>query len=144
MKQICSDRLTPFREGIPGRSWWHWFQKRHPQLTLRRPKNLDLARAQGLTKEACDKFYRFLTTVYEEGKYPPCRIWNADESGLSVGQTNSSIKVIGIKGSKNVMTTNNSDREWMTILVCVNAMGYSIPNLYIFKSKGRKRNDYIE
>ena len=85
-----------------------------------------------------------MTTVYEEGKYPPCRIWNADESGLSVGQTNSSIKVIGIKGSKNVMTTNNSDREWMTILVCVNAMGYSIPNLYIFKSKGRKRNDYIE
>jgi hypothetical protein len=111
---------------------------------LRRPKNLDLARAQGLSKEACDKFYRFLTTVYEEGKYPPCRIWNADESGLSAGQTNSSIKVIGIKGSKNVMTTNNNDREWMTILVCVNAMGYSILNLYIFKSKGRKRNDYIE
>ena len=37
VKQICSDRLTPFREGIHGRSWWHWFQKRHPQLTLRRP-----------------------------------------------------------------------------------------------------------
>ena len=113
-------------------------------MTLRRLENLDLAKAQGLSKEACDKFYRILTTIYEEGKYPPYRIWNADESGLSARQTNSSIKVIGIKGSKNVMTINNNDPDWMTILVCVNAMGYSIPNLYIFKSKGRKRKDYIE
>ena len=42
------------------------------------------------------------------------------------------------------MTINNNDPDWMTILVCVNAMGYSIPNLYIFKSKGWKRKDYIE
>ena len=105
---------------------------------------MDLARAQGLSEEACDKFYRFLDTVYQEGKYPLCRIWNADESGLGAGQTNSITKVIGIKGSKSVMTTNNNDREWMKILVCVNAMGYSILNLYIFKSKGRKRKDYID
>ena len=105
---------------------------------------MDLVRTQGLSKEACDKFFIFLTTVYEEGKYSPYRIWNADESGLNVGQTNSRIKVIVIKGSKNVITTNNSDREWMTILVCVNAMGYSVSNLYIFKSKGKKRMEHIE
>ena len=53
-------------------------------------------------------------------------------------------RLLELKGQKIDMTTNNSDREWMTILVCVNAMGYNIPNLYIFKSKGRKRKDYIE
>jgi len=127
VKQICSERLTPFREGTPGRSWWYWFQKRHPQLVLCRPENLDPARARGLSKEACDKFYRFLTsTCIRKRKYPQCRIWNADESGLSASQTNSNIKVIGIRGSKNVMITNNSNREWMTILVCVNAMAFQI------------------
>ena len=23
VKQICSDRITPFREGTPSRNWWH-------------------------------------------------------------------------------------------------------------------------
>lgn len=143
VKHICSDRATPFSDGAPGRSWWYWFQRRHPHLVLRRPEDLDLSRAKGLSKEACDQFYRFLGEIYKEGKYPPCRIWNADECGLSAAQTNASIKVIAVKGSKNVMTTNSSDRQWMTILVCINAMGYNIPNLYIFKSGGRKRQNYV-
>ena len=100
VKQICNDRLTPFREGIPGRIWWHGFQKRHPQLTLRRLKNLDLAKAQGLSKEACDKFYRILTTVYEEEKYPPYWIWNADESNLSARQTIAASRLLESKDQK--------------------------------------------
>ena len=33
--EICQTRHTPFKDGIPGRSWLYWFQKRHPQLVLR-------------------------------------------------------------------------------------------------------------
>ena len=143
VKLICEDRITPFHEGIPRRSWWYWFQQRHPHLVLRRPEDLDTARAKGLSKEICDQFYRFLTNIYDEGRYPPSRIWNADETGLSAAQTNSSIKVIDIKGSRNISTLNTTNRQWMTILVCINAMGHSIPNLYI-SSASRKRQNYVD
>lgn len=33
---ITQERVTPFRNGIPGDSWLRWFKSRHPDLTIRR------------------------------------------------------------------------------------------------------------
>ena len=142
VQQICEGRSTPFTNGIPGKHWWKYFCKRHPKLVLRRPEGLDVQRARSLSKEACERFYKFLGETYSAGGYPPSRIWNADEIRLSTAQKNGSVKVIGVKGSRNVMSTTSSNRQWMTIMVCSNALGYSIPNLYIFTGV-RVREDYV-
>jgi hypothetical protein len=47
-----------------------------------------------------------------------------------------------VKGSRIVITINSIDQQWMIILAYINAIGQSIPNLYIF-TKGRKRQNYI-
>ena len=36
------------------------------------------------------------------------------------------------------------NREWMSIMTCINAVGNHIPNLYIFKRKTRPQIDYIK
>ena len=108
---------------------------------MRRPEGLDVQRARSLSKEACERFYKFLGEIYSAGGYPPSQIWNADETRLSATQKNGSMKVIGVKGSRNVMSITSSNSQWMTIMVCSNALDYSIPNLYIFTGV-RVREDY--
>ena len=36
--------LNPFVDGRPGRKWWALFKKRHPEITLRVPEKLQLAK----------------------------------------------------------------------------------------------------
>ena len=33
--EICQTKHTPSKDGIPRKSWLHWFRKRHPNLVLR-------------------------------------------------------------------------------------------------------------
>jgi hypothetical protein len=31
--------------GVPGDSWWHWFQNKHPNLTIKQAMGLDVIKA---------------------------------------------------------------------------------------------------
>ena len=33
--QMTQGRMTSFKNGIPGASWWKWFRRRHPELSMR-------------------------------------------------------------------------------------------------------------
>ena len=63
---------------------------------------------------------------------------------MSAGDGNSTIKVVAKKGSRVVRFTCPDNREWMSIMTCINAAGNHIPNLYIFKRKTRPQIDYIK
>ena len=97
----------------------------------------------GLSKDACDKSYNFLSNVYNSRGYLPSRIWNADESGISASAKNGTMKVIGVRGSRSVMNVGSGSRKRMTIMAFSNALGYSLPNLYIFTGE-RKKVNYVE
>jgi hypothetical protein len=51
---ICQGRETPFRNGVPGKSWMDWFRKRHPTVmieaahSLKGKKRTDTPRGRGL------------------------------------------------------------------------------------------------
>jgi hypothetical protein len=83
---ITQERVTPFREGIPGKSWVRWFKKRHPDLTLRSSQGLEFARARGLCPENVASFYGNLQDLYNTNKYTTNNIWNCDESGAQAGR----------------------------------------------------------
>ena len=46
--EIKEDRITPFKDGIPGQSWMRWFRTRHLKLVLRMPQGLDHKRARAV------------------------------------------------------------------------------------------------
>ena len=48
-------RQNPFVDNRPGKDWWYSFLRRHPQLTMRSPEQLQLARASACSKEALSK-----------------------------------------------------------------------------------------
>ena len=138
---ITQERVTPFRDGIPGDSWVRWFKKRHPDLIMRQSQGLEFARAKGLCAENVASFYNNLEQAYQTHNYPPEHIWNCDESGAQAGRNGGGL-VWAKKGSKTVHSLMPNEREWLTVLSCVNASGESIPAFYIFKGK-RMRENYI-
>jgi hypothetical protein len=131
---ITKDRDIPFKNGIPGDGWVRCFRQCHPQLILRVAHVLEAARARGLCKENVQSFYENLNELYTLHKYLPERIWNYDESGTQTRNTCGSI-VIARRGTCHVHTIVPDQREWLSVLVCINAARLAIPSFYVFKGK---------
>ena len=121
-----------------------WVQKRHPNISLRCTDGLEMKRALGLNKDSTTYFYNLLGQVYNAHEYHPNHIWNSDETGVCAGGGNSTMIVVVKKGSKAVRCTVADDREWLSIMTCVNATGSSIPNLYILKRNTKPIINYIK
>ena len=69
-------------------------------------------------------------------------MWNCDETRAQA-RRNGGGYVLAKTGSQMVDTVLLDQREWLSVLVCINAAGDTIPNFYIFKGKCFGRN-YIE
>jgi hypothetical protein len=116
-----------------------WFRCRHPELTFRSSQGLDIARARGLCPENVATFYHNLRTMYEEHQYPPSHLWNCDKTGAQAGR-NGGGRVFAKSGSRNVHSIIPNEREWLSVLCCINVEEEAIPNFYIFKGKRMRRN----
>ena len=139
---ITQGRDTPFTNGIPGPSWLRWFRRRHPNLSLRLAQGLDNNRAKSLCETNVKTFYDNLRAMYEQHNYPASHVWNCDESGVQAGR-NGGAYVLAKTGSRSVHQVIPDQREWLTVLTCINADGQSIPSFYIFRGKRFRRN-YIQ
>jgi hypothetical protein len=119
---ITQERTTPFVHGILGAGWLRWFKRRHPELALKLAQGLDTNLARGLCLANINTFYNNLSELYERYKYPPSNIWNCDESGAHAGQ-NGGAYVLAKCGSHIVHSVIPNEREWLTVLTCINASG---------------------
>ena len=63
----------------------------------------------------------------------PNRIFNADESGISVCPK--SKKVISLTGSKHVYSLSSGSRQQVTLLACISATGQYLPPSLIYPYK---------
>jgi hypothetical protein len=138
--EICQDRPNPFTHGILGQGWLCWFKKRHPELILRSSQGLEVNRAKNLCPQNVASLFGNLQLLYAAHSYPPDHIWNCDEAGVHAGRNGRKILLFAKKGSKSVHSINPDQREWLSVLSCVNAAGRYIPHFYIFKGKCMRRN----
>ncbi|KAJ8933597.1 hypothetical protein NQ318_015739 [Aromia moschata] len=77
-------------------------------------------------------------TVFEKHNYPPDRIFNVDESGLTVVQSKV-LKVVGMRGKRQIGNLASAERgSLITIVVCMSAAGNFVPPMVVFPRKNRK------
>ena len=80
---------------MAGKTWYRKFMLRHPEISLRQPEATSVARASGFSNEAVGRYFTLLEKIIDEHKLTAMRIYNMDESGISVVQK-SCQKVIGL------------------------------------------------
>lgn len=117
-----------FRNDIAGRAWLDHFLKRHDAtLSVRKPMGTSYARVQGFNREAVENFFGILEAEMQKSHFPPDRIFDVDETGLTIVQSKVS-QVIGKKGKRQIGALTAAERgSLLTVVCCMSASGIFIP-----------------
>ena len=81
-------------------------------------------------------WFRAVTELSLQYQYTSDRIYNMDESGFAVGESQSSRALVNIR-EKSSWKVIAGRQEWITALECISAAGVPLPPLAIFKAKHR-------
>lgn len=118
---------------MAGKKWYYSFLSRHPNLSLRQPENISIARCKGFNRTNVYGFFNILEKLVDENDIDAFHIYNVDESGFSTVQKKSP-KILASKGKHQVGFIASGERGINTTLVCCcNAAGNYIPPMIIFK-----------
>lgn len=114
-----------------GKDWLISFRSRHPQMSLRKPENTSAARSFGFNRLVVNDFYNLLESILLRGNFPPNRILNLDETGITTVMNMP--KVLAEKSQKQVGQFVSAERgELVTFLGIVTATGAALPPVYVF------------
>lgn len=83
---------------ISGKNLFQRYLKRHPKLSIRKPKATSLGRISRFNKESVKQFFSNLNNVFAQYNFKPDHIYNVDKTGISTVPTLT--KIIGPKGVK--------------------------------------------
>ncbi|CAH0721901.1 unnamed protein product, partial [Brenthis ino] len=126
---------NPFKDGVPGDTWYQAFLRRHPDVNVREPEGINNARA-AVTENRVRFWFKDLKEymksidaldVFDD----PSRIFNGDETGFSLCPKSG--KVLGPRGYKNLyIIKKTNDKENISVLIVFSADGKICPPLVIF------------
>jgi len=123
-----------FKGKIAGKGWLRGFLSRHPELSIRNPEPTSIGRAMGFNLPSKDRFFQLYQEQLNKEKFTASRIYNMDESGLTV--VHKPHKILAKRGQKQVgRITSGEKGETMTVICCTNATGSFVPPMLIFKRK---------
>ena len=82
-----------------------------------------------------DRYFSILKTELEKINFDPSKIFNVDETGITVVQ-HKATRVVTCKGKKQVHKLSSAERGGRTtVITCTSAAGQYIPPLLIFAQK---------
>lgn len=124
---------------MAGKDWADKFMKRHPELSLRKPEGTSGARAMGFNRVAVSQFFNVLTKVIDEHRLTPDRIYNCDETGVTVNPKQLS-KVIAANGQRQVGALISAERgNTVTVEICFSDSGLYRPPMLIYPRKKKQK-----
>ena len=71
-------------------------------------------------------------------------VYNFDETGFTIGQAGSVVVVTASERRHRPLGLQPGDREWISVILGINAMGWAIPPFFIFKAKSHDQSWYDE
>lgn len=116
-----------------GQHWVQNFIKRHPDLKSRYLRKYNYQRAQCEDPVVIKQWFERVKAMTQEFGIQSQDIYSFDETGFAMGVI-STAKVISTF-QKRPNNTLPGNRECITVIECINANGFSIPPMIIFKGK---------
>lgn len=126
---------------MAGEDWMSQFLTRHVQLSVRKPEATSGARAMGFNRPVVRQFFKLLSEIIDKHKLTPERIYNCDETGITVNPKGHS-KIIAARGKRQVGILTSAERgETVTAEICISAAGAYMPPMLVFPRK-RMRQEF--
>ena len=117
-----------------GHKWIYRFRKRWPALKGIYTRQIDSSRFKAMNRTSISAYFDAVLDLYRRNKYLPEHIWNMDESGFNVGDSQSSQVLVNRLISTD-FKQKGSRQEWITGIECISASGGVLPPLLIFKAQ---------
>jgi hypothetical protein len=124
---------TPFTKNKPGRKWFDSFLRRNPIVRQKHAEYINKARAS-ISEEKIRTWFSEVRTLLKddiEVLNHPQRVWNMDETAVFLSPKGGLVHAE--RGKPTYDITSTSEKDNVTTLITVNALGESAPPLTIFQ-----------
>jgi hypothetical protein len=118
-----------------GKNWPRNFINRRPSLKSRYTRKHDYKRAQCEDPEVIGAWFRLVFNTIAKYGILPDDIYNFDETGFAMGIASTARVVTASDRRGKPLRLQPGDREWVTAIETINARGWSLPPMVIFKGK---------
>ena len=119
---------------MAGHKWLSQFLKRHPDISLKKARNLSIARAMGANPTVISQWYTLLKEVMDTVDITsPEQIWSGDETGIQ--NIPKEIKILGYKKLRTFQQVSSEQGETSMVLSFISAAGNVVPPLVIHKGQ---------
>ncbi|QIX00721.1 hypothetical protein AMS68_006238 [Peltaster fructicola] len=118
-----------------GKRWSMNFVRRSPQLRTRMSRRLDYQRGKMEDPVVITKWFELVKDTIERHGILAADIYNFDETGFQLGQTQDSIVVTATDRKRRPKALGSGTTTWVTVVAGINATGWAVPPYIIFKAK---------
>jgi len=131
---LLSARLSQPSHSITiGGHWVNRFIKRHPELKSKYTRKYDYQRAKCEDSKLIKAWFTRVRETIEKYGILMEDIYNMDETGFQMGVASTAKVVCGSETKQShAKALQPGNREWVTSIVAINAMGWSLPPQIIF------------
>jgi hypothetical protein len=120
---------------VVGKHWVPNFIKRHPVLKSKLSRCLDYKRALCNDPELINKWFKRVEDTIQQYGIVTEDIYNFDETGFQMGAAATCKVVTSARTRGRPSVTQPGDTEWVTIIECINALGWTLPPMVILAGK---------
>ncbi|KAK1917292.1 hypothetical protein P3342_000005 [Pyrenophora teres f. teres] len=131
-----ADKLLHERAGNPvGKNWVDNFVKRTPELRTRWSRPYNHQRATCEDPAAIQRWFDLVKSTKEKWGIVDNDIYNFDETGFIMGKILSQMVITASEGYGKKKRIQPGNREWVTVIQGVGALGRRIPPFVVFAGK---------
>ena len=117
-----------------GKRYLDRLRDRHPTIATIYSRKIEANRYNGTSYTIVERFFAALSDLFLEHRYPPDCVFNADESGFAIGDSNTSKVLVNIRDLSSFKKIPGR-QEWVTAIECIAASGVALPPLVIFRAQ---------
>ncbi|KAF3349016.1 Glycerate kinase [Verticillium dahliae VDG2] len=131
-----ANRLLADRDAPPvGKNWASNFVKRQPELRTRFFRRYDYKRAQCEDPDAMNAWFRLVQNMVAKYGIQDADMYNFDETGFQMGVIANGMVVTSSERRSNVKMRQPGNREWVTVIQGVGALGFCVPPFIVVSGK---------
>jgi hypothetical protein len=117
-----------------GHEWLYRFLNRHPTIQSIYARQLEAARYNGASYDKVKAWFDAVAAKFQERVYDNSNVWNMDESGYGVGESQTTKVLVPLDRAQQYKTVVGK-QEWVTVIECISAAGVALPPMIIFKGQ---------